>query len=275
MIYFVKDTFTQAIKIGYSRKPTQRIGTIQTGNPHKLMLLGTVPGTPADEDSFHGKFAHHRLQGEWFNGEIIEEVLAIISEHKERREIKRNAMTDTNYEVKPEAMPELTGNEKAATDKDSGILGISRIPGLRMKSFSMKLTECPGAETHNKGQFICGVEIKYVLEFENDVTVDELPGLQMNLLNPNPSTRVRSFRHTFFDEDNAVIPFDVSEGSHIVGGRDGITGMKGDGFRVVIAFEKTLNPKHQTTKIKDVFTGENYAGEHPLKKARKLAVYIR
>ncbi len=76
MIYFIKDTVSQAIKIGYSsKKPEQRLSDLQTGNPHKLILIGIIPGTPDDELSFHGKFAQHRLEGEWFKGAIIEEVL--------------------------------------------------------------------------------------------------------------------------------------------------------------------------------------------------------
>ncbi len=71
MIYFIKDTVSQAIKIGYSKSPKKRVGGLQTGNPHKLVLLGIVAGTEAEETAFHVRFAQYRMEGEWFKGDII------------------------------------------------------------------------------------------------------------------------------------------------------------------------------------------------------------
>jgi hypothetical protein len=50
--------------------------------------------------------------------------------------------------------------------------------------------------------------------------------------------------------------------------------VEGDAIRVLVAFEKRLNPHDYRAKIKDVFMGENYPGEHPLKKAAKLVVSL-
>ena len=135
MIYFVKDTVTQAIKIGYSKKPKDRLSGLQTGNPHKLVILGTVAGTANEEASFHGKFVQHRLEGESFKGEIIEEVLDIIATYtKERLEIRRKTVTDATNgadKVEGDPLPDATANDKGALDADSGIQGVCRIPGLR------------------------------------------------------------------------------------------------------------------------------------------------
>ena len=76
----------------------------------------------------------------------------------------------------------------------------------------------------------------------------------------------------FMDEDNALIPFSPDpRHCHIVGGRNAITGEQGSAFRVLVAYEKTLSPTQGHT-IKDIFTGDNYVGEHPLKKATKMVV---
>src|SRR6185437_2210359 len=157
-------------------------------------------------------------------------------------------------------------------------MGICRIPGLRMKRLSMILTERENKDYQNqKGRIYCCTEIIYLLEFEADVTDPAvLHQLRNDLLNVQPQSGGRRLKHVFVDDDNAVIPFSPDYfGHHIVGGADAITGNAGEAFRVLVAWEKSLDPNHRGAKIKGVFMGENYTGEHPLKKAKKLAVSIR
>src|SRR5205823_4023982 len=76
--------------------------------------------------------------------------------------------------------------------------------------------------------------------------------------------------HRFYDQDNALIPFCPDANSyHIIGDLLAVTGAEGDAFRVLIDFEKLLDPN---AKVKDVYMGDNYTGEHPLKAARKFVV---
>src|SRR4051794_31037778 len=49
MIYFCHDEIFHAIKIGKSVKPQKRLGQLQTGNPHKLRILGKIPGGEKEE----------------------------------------------------------------------------------------------------------------------------------------------------------------------------------------------------------------------------------
>ena len=320
MIYFIKDSVTQEIKIGYSKRPINRVGDLQTGNPRKLILLGHVTGKKTDEGTFHGRFAQHRLEGgEWFKGEIIEEILGIIDAHKQHRlEIRRRTMTEMMPESeKVEVEPEPSG-ENGTLDKDSGILGVCRIPGLRLKSFSLKLTERPfesesefqerckeleatlknqgqkggnieslldnmrQEHERNKARVFCGFVLKYLLEFETTVTNDnatsstsgDLQKLQQAIMAAGYQNK--GLWHMFYDEDNAVIPFrPASNECNVIGGADGITGYQGETFKVAILFEKMLDRNYPGAKIKDVFMGENYSGEHPLKMAKKLVVSVR
>lgn len=54
-------------KIGYtSGDPLKRLQQLQTGNPFKLALVGSVEGGPEVEARAHKKFADLRLEGEWF-----------------------------------------------------------------------------------------------------------------------------------------------------------------------------------------------------------------
>lgn len=302
MIYFVKDTVSLAIKIGYSKTPKQRIGGLQTGNPHKLILLGTVKGNEVDEVRYHDQFAAYRMEGEWFKGDIIEEVLTIIETHKQqRRELRRQTMAETTpegSEVTVEAAPQASDGDKGVSDKDSGILGVCRIPGLRIKSFTFKLTESPyepptyelppdtpqqhreqqeamwaQQREHFKGHMTCGMEARYLLEFVADMSKEDTQRLFISLL---PSGQ-KGICHTFTDEDNAVVPFNVpADACHVVGSREALTGVKGDAFRVLVSHERTLAPKSSQYrgKITDVFVGDNYPGEHPLKKAKRVALSV-
>jgi hypothetical protein len=79
MIYFIQNTVTQAIKIGYSRNPKKRLDSLQTATPDKLVLLGTIQGGLEHEAAFHERFSKYALQGEWFKGDILHDVRAIIA----------------------------------------------------------------------------------------------------------------------------------------------------------------------------------------------------
>jgi hypothetical protein len=79
MIYFIKDSFTLAIKIGYSAKPANRLETLQASNPYPLILLGTIQGGLEHERAYHQRFATCQINREWFKGDILPEVLEIIA----------------------------------------------------------------------------------------------------------------------------------------------------------------------------------------------------
>jgi hypothetical protein len=69
MIYFIQDTISRAIKIGVAGDPQRRLASLQTGHPHLLILLGTVPGARKQEALLHKQFSSYRLKGEWFRGD--------------------------------------------------------------------------------------------------------------------------------------------------------------------------------------------------------------
>jgi hypothetical protein len=55
------------IKIGYTAgKPARRIAQLQTGQPQRIKLLGTIPGDMDAESSLHQEFRDYRVGGEWF-----------------------------------------------------------------------------------------------------------------------------------------------------------------------------------------------------------------
>jgi hypothetical protein len=75
-VYFVQGEFGGGIKIGYSKTPESRLKQLQTSYPDTLKILVLVPGSNKDEKSYHRKFEHIKLNGEWFKPEkeLIDEI---------------------------------------------------------------------------------------------------------------------------------------------------------------------------------------------------------
>lgn len=60
----------QYVKIGVSTNPELRLKGLQTGNPHRLVLIWSRPceSTSCTENHFHHALREHRIPGgEWFN----------------------------------------------------------------------------------------------------------------------------------------------------------------------------------------------------------------
>lgn len=55
------------VKIGKGLDPQKRLFQCQTGNPHEIRLLVTVPLYLYTEERAHGRFDHLRIRGEWFH----------------------------------------------------------------------------------------------------------------------------------------------------------------------------------------------------------------
>lgn len=67
MIYFAQAEGTDLIKIGFTAgNPVKRIGELQTGCPHKLVLVAAVEGNKRLEAKWHTDFAADRVNSEWF-----------------------------------------------------------------------------------------------------------------------------------------------------------------------------------------------------------------
>lgn len=65
-VYFLEARESSRIKIGFATNLERRISALQTGSPERLIVLGTIPGTRADERNLHKRFSKYRLSGEWF-----------------------------------------------------------------------------------------------------------------------------------------------------------------------------------------------------------------
>jgi hypothetical protein len=69
LIYFIRMTGTEFIKIGFtSRQPEKRLAELQTAAPSALELLCTLPGDETIESELHRRFWQYKTDGgdEWF-----------------------------------------------------------------------------------------------------------------------------------------------------------------------------------------------------------------
>lgn len=89
-VYFIQRRSGGPIKIGHSRKPHDRIRTLQTANPEKLVFLALAKGSKEDEKKLHSLFGFCRIHtgggDEWF--EPVPELLSAIQQLNERPEKK-------------------------------------------------------------------------------------------------------------------------------------------------------------------------------------------
>lgn len=85
------------IKIGFSRKPEQRLNKIASDSPIPCVLLGYWGGTLSDEGAIHKEFRHLHARGEWFVG--APELRAFVAEHAQER-VFRNKRDDQRFTIK-------------------------------------------------------------------------------------------------------------------------------------------------------------------------------
>lgn len=71
MLYFIQDSVTDHLKIGFVKATCLeavevRRADLQIGNPSELLILATTPGSMADEQELHRRFERYHVRGEWF-----------------------------------------------------------------------------------------------------------------------------------------------------------------------------------------------------------------
>jgi len=70
-IYFIQAVNGGPVKIGFSICPEKRILELQTANPYKLDLIGTIRGNIFAEKKLQKHLVHAKTYGEWFEPDEI------------------------------------------------------------------------------------------------------------------------------------------------------------------------------------------------------------
>jgi DNA-binding XRE family transcriptional regulator len=66
MIYFIENSETKHIKIGFSSDIRRRLVDLQISSPHELKVLTICEGDDKYEKELHKRFYEYRYRGEWF-----------------------------------------------------------------------------------------------------------------------------------------------------------------------------------------------------------------
>jgi hypothetical protein len=79
LIYFIRAP--NAIKVGFAQNIAKRFADIQTANPDRLALLGSIEGNYEVEKAILYQLAKHHIRGEWLHAhpEVIEYVNNLLS----------------------------------------------------------------------------------------------------------------------------------------------------------------------------------------------------
>jgi hypothetical protein len=62
----------ESYKIGWSKKPLERIKSMQTGNSHRLCLVSFWGAAREVESQLHRRFSQCAIRGEWFSAKDAE-----------------------------------------------------------------------------------------------------------------------------------------------------------------------------------------------------------
>lgn len=96
-VYFIQEGDDGPVKIGSAYSPAYRLGTLQTGNPRRLHIRGTLRGGVGLERRMQAGFRAYQLEGEWFSPELP--VLAAIRSDRPDLEDRRALHLDRRCEV--------------------------------------------------------------------------------------------------------------------------------------------------------------------------------
>lgn len=89
-LYFMQNTRTKDVKIGFSKHPRCRLKVLQTGCPGQIELLGCIECNRSEERQWHEKLKEFRIHGEWFRGEprVLEEIERALSDSEPLEELE-------------------------------------------------------------------------------------------------------------------------------------------------------------------------------------------
>lgn len=91
------------VKIGFSKRPTERLAVLRGTCPYPVYLLGVKPGTKAEEKAVHATLAHIWTHGEWFQmiaDPVLHEFLSKLSGFNDPIEYHQRGAVETEGQKK-------------------------------------------------------------------------------------------------------------------------------------------------------------------------------
>ncbi|PWD04097.1 DUF1376 domain-containing protein [Pseudomonas amygdali pv. lachrymans] len=82
-VYFVTDSSSDIVKIGYSKNPWARLNELRRSHGENLSVVATVKTVEKSESSVHASLSEFRKEGEWFwKSSCISDLISSISDGK-------------------------------------------------------------------------------------------------------------------------------------------------------------------------------------------------
>jgi hypothetical protein len=124
VVYFVRCTSTDLVKVGYASHMPSRLSELQTGSASELVLERTIAAVDrAEEKQLHARFAAKRVHREWFR--LTREEVAAVGENVTAAERRLRGVI---YDAVRDAYPIGDGfaYDVATVVVTSGILHMSK-----------------------------------------------------------------------------------------------------------------------------------------------------
>lgn len=138
MIYFIQASGTHLIKIGVAKDPEKRRQVLQTGHPHQLLIMRTMPGGRASERWLHHRYRDFRVQGEWFR--FVEEMKSVEVPEDVRRKESPNAKDFKFDRVRDSAYGIVRWRPDGSRRDVYAVTYVDRFGVQRMRHFSKRKT---------------------------------------------------------------------------------------------------------------------------------------
>lgn len=102
-VYVIEAMDSRHVKVGFSKKPRERLRELQVGSASPLRLVGSRQGDQSLERQMHRALVAHRVQGEWFACDASTALQLLHSERmktvSQRRDLALSLIEQTKSDV--------------------------------------------------------------------------------------------------------------------------------------------------------------------------------
>lgn len=143
--YFVESDGSKRIKIGASKNVLSRFTSLKSASDCPLVLLGFIEGGFGKEKELHNHFSHKRVHGEWFDGSIRPEIIAMLGLKASHDEIEfLNKLIEQVHDLQERLKERIksSSNERAQEKYRDAYV----VAGSSLSTFQVLLDMAPGGE---------------------------------------------------------------------------------------------------------------------------------
>jgi hypothetical protein len=141
-VYFFQPAGGGRIKIGWSKRPNERLSELAVWSPMPLVLLAALPGHHMHEQMVHARFSHLRAHLEWF--EPGPDLIKFIEERLAAGKLPEEMLADCEFATAlprrywlASAIPNLLAQTGSTIAELAASIGVSRSTARQYKYSGM------------------------------------------------------------------------------------------------------------------------------------------